>query len=166
MKDLLDTTLEVSVNESGKPIAVGLWDAENNLTQLILWLYSIEPSIANDLNETCRNMIKENLPTLGPFACALNCILYGAEQNRKDFMITGNTDHAPSNGNIHDLGFFCRSILVYRGVTMKESWIQPWRNSVGLKGMRDFHKRTIEPGFENKPAYVQIPGFFSTSENL
>ena len=79
VQDSLNIALEVSVDKDGRPMEVGLWDAQNKMTQLILWLYSIEPSIATDLNETCRNMIKENLPTLGPFACALNCILFGAE---------------------------------------------------------------------------------------
>lgn len=74
---------------------VGLWDAQNINTQLILWLYSIEPPIAVDLNESCRQMKKENLITLGPFACALNCILYGAESNRNDFLQAGVIDHCP-----------------------------------------------------------------------
>jgi len=59
------------------------------VTQLILWFYSIEPSFAADLNYACRHMDEHNLPTLGPFASALGCILYGAEQTRTDSIYTG-----------------------------------------------------------------------------
>lgn len=118
----------------------GLWDAKNINTQLILWLYSIEPPIAADLNDSCRKMIKSNLETLGPFACALNCILYGAESNREDFLQGGIVDHRPESNLFHELGYFSRSILVYRGVAMNQSWIIPWRESVGKKGMKNFHK--------------------------
>ena len=75
-------------------------------------------------------------------------------------------DHDPSRGKQHPLGFFSRSILVYRGVVMNRSWLDPWRESVGKTGMRNFHKPEIRTGFEDKPAYVQIPGFSSTSESF
>ena len=49
---------------------------------------------------------------------------------------------------------------------MNRSWLDPWRESVGKTGMRNFHKPEIRTGFEDKPAYVQIPGFSSTSESF
>lgn len=71
----------------GYPIKEGLLDPDNKSLQLVLWLYSIEPSIQEDLNKACLEMNDEHLESLGPYAAALYTVFQGAEFNRKDKLI-------------------------------------------------------------------------------
>jgi len=50
---------------------LGLCDPDDRSTQLILWLYSIEPPFYAELNKACREMNRELLETLGPISYAL-----------------------------------------------------------------------------------------------
>lgn len=77
--------------ENGKmfPIKEGLFDPDNKATQLVLWLYSIEPAFYADLHRICRDMEQEHLDTLGPFALSLYWIVKLAEMNRVDKLTLG-----------------------------------------------------------------------------
>ena len=71
-------------NGGAKIIKEGLYDPDNKVTQLILWLYTIEPNFCKDLNGACVNMNMNFLDIFGPFAFALNLIIAGAEFLRSD----------------------------------------------------------------------------------
>lgn len=71
------------VNEPDVPCK-SLSDSTDNVTSMILWLYSIEPAFYAELNQACCTMDLELLEYFGPFARALHTILQNAEKNRAD----------------------------------------------------------------------------------
>ena len=52
-----------------------LADPEHPLTQLILWIYTIEGFIYSAMNTASRNGDESRIPTLGPYSLVLNFIL-------------------------------------------------------------------------------------------
>ena len=55
-------------NGGAKIIKEGLYDPDNKITQLILWLYTIEPSFCQDLNDASNAMNMDYIDIFGPFA--------------------------------------------------------------------------------------------------
>jgi hypothetical protein len=52
-----------------------LADPEHPLTQLILWIYTIEGFIYSTMNTASRNGDESRIPTLGPYSIVLSYIL-------------------------------------------------------------------------------------------
>jgi hypothetical protein len=112
-------TVKIMVkNGLGYPIKEGLLDPENRALQLILWLYSIEPSFQEDLTKVCLELDESYLETLGPYAAALYTVFQGAEYNRKDKLVPGIQLHDPNKDLYHDLGTFASSHVVFRGTQL------------------------------------------------
>lgn len=138
------------------PIKEGLFDPDNKATQLILWLYSMEPSFYGDLHVICRDMDQQHLDTLGPFALSLYWIVKLAEMNRVDKLTLGIKVHRPDKDLLHELGCFGSTYVVFKGCSMVTEWLEDWKNAVGAKGLKNMATGQIEAGHENKPAYVNI----------
>lgn len=54
--ELSNVPLERGKDSKGNAIKKGLYDPENPIVQLLLWLYTIEPPIYAHLNKACRLM--------------------------------------------------------------------------------------------------------------
>ena len=64
-------------------------DPESRAVRLILWLFTIEPSLYADLNDACIRMDMSKLSQLGPFARAIDLILNFAGLNRSKKVLNG-----------------------------------------------------------------------------
>ena len=62
-----------------------LSDPLNKIVQLILYIYSMESFIYQDLNRATRDKDQSKIKFYGAFAAALSFILYSASQHRTDF---------------------------------------------------------------------------------
>ena len=92
----------------------------------VLYLYSMElgdPPLYMELNRACRQMDQDLLPLLGPYAKALELVCYLAEENKKkvDKIVHGFVIWKGLAG----------CYLLWRGVSMKQEWIQPYLDKVG-----------------------------------
>ena len=105
-----------------------------------------------------------HLDNLGPLAFALHWITKLAETNKSKKVTLGAKLHKPSKNLHHDLGSWCSSDLVFRGVQMKSEWIEDWKSSVGIKGLKNCATHKIED--EEKPAYINMQGITSTTESF
>ena len=97
----------------------------------VLQLYSMElgsPPLYMELNRASREIDQTLLPLLGPFAFALGCVCSGAEEFKKkeDKIIPGI-----EIGGVEENLAGC--FLLWRGVAMKQEWIQPYVDNVGKK---------------------------------
>ena len=66
------------------------------------------------------------------------------------------------------MGYFCESLLVFRGVWMEQVWIKKWMNVVGMRKYTD--KQIQEDQFLDKndklrPMEVRFHGYTSFSES-
>ena len=60
----------------------GLYDPNHPAVILCLYIYQMENFAYAELNRSCRYKDESKLPTLGPWACALNEIIGAAQQHR------------------------------------------------------------------------------------
>lgn len=148
------------------PIKEGLFDPDNKASQLILWLYSVEPSFYADLHRITRDMDEQYIDTLGPFALCMYWITKLAEMNRVDKMTLGVKLHRPDKDLSHELGYFASSYCVFKGATMLEDWVQDWKNAVGQMGLKNAASGEIEKDGHGKPGAVHMQGIASASDNL
>ena len=85
----------------------GLCDPDDPATQLVLWFFSMDQSLIDDLYQASLNSedasITENL---APLSCVIFDILQAAEVRRSDRIPAGNRKHHPAQTLIHPLGFF------------------------------------------------------------
>ena len=118
---------------------------------MILWLFTIEPSIYADLNSACIKMDMSKLKHLGPFARAIHLILNLAGLNRSRKIIYGiEEEQAP-------LYTFSQCFLLFRGTVMKRSSVTAWadrvqREDINFKGesmARQFYLQGNTITFEN-----------------
>lgn len=149
----------------------GLSDTSDASTQLILWLYSIEPPFYKWVGEASRDINvfesdPEHVNSLGPFARALFLIFYGAEGNRDDKLKIGMMQHKPSMNRIDKLGFFNSSYLVFKATYMESEWILDWKMCFGLTGLKNPTNGKIDLLRRDKPAYMNLPGHVSAYQNL
>ena len=108
---------------------------------VILYLYSMEPPFYEALNKACRSarpFRQQDLKNFGPFACAMNQILFGGhlEKSRERRIETGCD--RPFN---KEIGLFSRCFFLYRGVSMIDEWIDEWKfktSSFDDKGIRNY----------------------------
>ena len=142
--------------ENGRfiPIKDGLFDPENKCTQLILWLYSMEPSFYADVAKASRDMNLFTLDNFGPLAYAMHWIVKLSETNKPVKLTLGSKLHRPENELQHELGSWCCADLVFRGAHMRPEWIEEWKSSVGIKGLKNMGTNEIAEGDEEKPAYI------------
>ena len=124
-----------------------LKDAKDPSTILILWLTTIEPPFYACLSKECIAQDLINLDTLGPFAFALELILTGAEQSRKDAVKTGQ-----DIGIQNSLGFFAGSFLLFKGAFLTDNRISAWRSALVSRS-------------SDQQQPVQIRGHMSANEN-
>ena len=61
-----------------------LWDPKHPVPQTLLYVYSLENSCYVELNRASRFKDHSKLKTLGPWAQALNEIIYFAQEKRTD----------------------------------------------------------------------------------
>jgi len=148
------------------PIKEGLFDPDNKATQLILWLYSMEPSFYADLHRITRDMEEQYVDVLGPFALCMYWITKLAEMNRVDKMTLGVKVHRPDKGLEHELGYFASSYCVFKGAQMMEDWVQDWKNAVGQTGLKNAATGEIEADGHGKPGAVHMQGISCASDNL
>lgn len=128
---------------------------------MILWIYSIEPPIYGDLNKACRKMDPEMMEDLGPYAIALYRILFACEPRRDDRMPSTSAHRR------YEEHFF-KTFLVYRGVAMKQEWLDAWTTNIGKKGLTYETKTGDDPvktvHDETRPRNVFMSGNTSTSQ--
>lgn len=122
---------------------------------LILYLYSMEPPFYEALNNACRSrpFSDSTLQTFGPFACAMNQILFGGHLEQKRFK---KIEVGSDQGIDKELGLFGRCFFLYRGVQMREEWIQEWKGktkSLDSKGVRQYQ-------------FARMNGYTSTTKCL
>lgn len=98
-----------------------LTDSTDNVTSMVLWLYSIEPAFYADMNQACCAMDLDLLEYFGPFARALHMILQNAEKNRADKVQPGISCFEKH------LGAFSGSFLLFKGARMLPDWIDQWQ---------------------------------------
>ena len=84
---------------TGAPIKSGLFDPDNSLTQLVLWIHSMEPSFYLDLMRAAREINMNKLDDFGPFAFAMNQILLHGETNKTNKVPLGVTLYDPDNND-------------------------------------------------------------------
>jgi len=106
--------------KQGSEPCKNLTDSSDNVTSMILWLHSIEPSFYADLNQACCGMDEDMLEYFGPLARALHTILQNAEKNRTDKILPG------INCFESQLGVFSGSFMLFRGARMIQSWVDLW----------------------------------------
>ena len=85
-----------------------LSDPTHKITQKILYLYSMESFIYNDLNAAIREKDKSKIDNYGPFAAALGFIIHFANSNRGNKKLEGITK-------------------LFRGVRLRKSEIDEFR---------------------------------------
>lgn len=153
-------------NDRTIPIKDGLFDPDLRATQLILWVYSMEPSFYADMLRAAREGTATQLENLGPLAYAMHWITKLAETNKSMKVTLGAKLHKPEKGLTHELGAWCSSDLIFRGTQMKSEWIEDWKSSVGIKGLKNYASNTITEGDEEKPAYICMQGITSTTESF
>ena len=56
----------------------------HKITKHLLYIYSMEGFIYQDLNRACRDKDTSQIQYYGAYAAALSYIIFGANQNRKD----------------------------------------------------------------------------------
>ena len=64
-----------------------LSDPSHKIVQLILYIYSMQSFIYEELNRATRDKDKSKIKFYGPFAAALSFILYSATKNRSDCQV-------------------------------------------------------------------------------
>ena len=88
--DLMIKSLNLSDEEVNKPMTNGIYENPYSpQVQLIMNLYSMEPSFYADLKDACKNVDQTKIETLGPFARALFGILrlgQYSEKKKIDYM--------------------------------------------------------------------------------
>jgi hypothetical protein len=141
-------------NDRSIPIKEGLFDPDNKMTQAILWVYSMEPSFYADMANASRTMNPLTMDNLGPLAYAMHWIVKLSEPNKSVKLTLGSKLHKPEEELNHELGSWCCADLVFRGVQMKPEWIDEWKSSVGIKGLKNMATNEIAEGDEEKPAYI------------
>lgn len=73
------------LGDINKPLTPRILSNPNHpITKHILYLYSMECFIYNDLNKACRDQNSDEIEYYGAFAAALSFILNSANRNRKD----------------------------------------------------------------------------------
>ena len=117
-------------------------------------MYSMEPSFYSDLHKASRDMNLSQLDNLGPRAFAMHWIVKLAETNKSRKVTLGAKLHKPDKGLVHDLGSWYSSDLLFRGTKMKSEWIEDWKSSVGIKGLKNMANSEIAAGNEEKPGYI------------
>ena len=65
-----------------------LSDPNHAITQRILYIYSMECFIYEDMNKACRDQDKSKIKFYGAFAAALSYIIYSANKHRTDKKVT------------------------------------------------------------------------------
>ena len=68
-----------------------LSNPENKITKLLLYLYSMESFIYEELNQASRKKDKSKIQFYGAYAAALSYIIYTANEKRKDSSLRGTT---------------------------------------------------------------------------
>ena len=77
-----------ALEDLDKPLTVKiLSDPSHKIVQLILYIYSMESFIYQDLNRATRDKDKSRIKFYGAFAAALSFILYSATKNRADLKV-------------------------------------------------------------------------------
>ena len=99
------------------PIPKGLLDHNDPVTIICVFIYQMENFAYFELNRSCRFRNESKVPTLGPWAMALGCIIGCAQIYRDDFEIY---DHRKQ----YDL---------WRGGGMTEAEIYEFLQMVGLE---------------------------------
>lgn len=107
-------------------------------------------------------MNMDYIDIFGPFAFAMSLIVAGAEFLRPDKLPRGADNHYPSKKLMHPLGFFNCSFLIFRGASLKKEWIEDWKQSVGVVGLKD---RTTGYVDQMKPGYVRLQGNVNAYES-
>jgi len=126
----------------------------------------MEPSFYADLHKAAREMSLVHLDNLGPMAFALHWIVKLAENNKSMKVTLGAKLHKPEKELIHELGSWCSADLLFRGAQMSPEWIDDWRASVGITGLRNMATNEVAEGDENKPGYICMQGITSTTESF
>lgn len=88
----------------------------NKHHQTIMMIYSLETFLYRDLNRASRNRDQSKVRTLGPYACALQCILIGIRQDTFNMY----------NNQERDIAFQDRvqGFIVYRGISLEPQTIE------------------------------------------
>ena len=68
-----------------------LSNPDHNITKHILYLYSMESFIYEELNRASRDKDKSKIKYYGAYAATLSYIIYSANQNRKSNKLKGQT---------------------------------------------------------------------------
>lgn len=77
-----------------------------------------------------------------------------AETNKSKKVTLGAKLHKPEKKLTHELGSWCSSDLLFRGTKMKQEWIDDWKSSVGIKGLKNMANNEVTAGNEEKPGYI------------
>ena len=105
-------------------------DPKGKVISLIMYLSSIEPPFYSELNEACRTLDKKKLRKFGPLArCLYQIHITKLDFKRRDSMITFGRGENEKFDSKH-LGYFSKCFLLYRGTTMKGTWIKDWDREV------------------------------------
>lgn len=56
--------------------------------------------------------------------------------------------------------------MVFRGVSMKDSWINDWRECVDMFGLKYINKKGMMDFDKEMPANIQLQGDTSTTESF
>jgi len=89
----------------------------------------MEPPFYADLNLASKYMDKSKIETLGPFSKAIWGVLYrgdDSDKKREDACEIGESFRLTD-----DLGYMCRSFLLFRGALMEDEWIYDWKEEIG-----------------------------------
>lgn len=129
-KEDMDKALTLSETD---PI-LGLRNPYSKATCMVLYLYSMElglPPLYAEANKVARDVDLRYLKELGPFIRALNSITSGTESYKMkgDKVASGNELGGVKNN-------ICGSFLLFRGALMKQQWLVPYFENVGLEEVR------------------------------
>jgi hypothetical protein len=126
----------------------------------------MEPPFYSDLHSASRDQSVVQLDALGPLAFAMHWIVKLGESNKAKKITLGAKLHKPEKGLNHELGTWASSDLLFRGTQMKPEWLEDWRSSVGIKGLKNMATNQVLEGNEEKPAYICMQGITSTTESF
>lgn len=153
---------EKALFDKGYPEKDGLFNPDDVRVQLILWLFTMEPTIYWDVMTACREVKTFWLETLGPLAFALHWISQIPPQHKGEKEIVG----IGKESVYKELQTWSNTELLYRGVRMRPEWIEDWQTSVGIEGLKNIVTDKIAGRNTDKPAFINMQGITSTTESL
>jgi len=106
------------------------------------------------------------LDTLGPYLYILSELIILPEEASEEWIDSGFLLHNAKLERKHELGYFCRSFMVFRGALVPEEALLEWKASVTAPGQENRRTYDVEAGNLDKPGYIRFKGKTNAFESF